>query len=219
MIVGIGFNMRVGKDTAAMALSRELGFKRVGFADALKELALRADPLITTGNRAVNIGVGHGRLKWTVQGLGGWDKAKETYPEVRTFLQNLGLGAREVFGDDFWTNQVMAPAVSRDRAGLHTVIPDVRFLNEAEAIKEAGGFLIKLTRPGYGGDGHVSETQLAEYDGWDVVIENTGSIVELEASVIQTVRDAMPPKMTWDFLDEELQEAAASVALDGETRS
>ena len=40
MIVGIGHVKEVGKDTAAAALVRDLGFRRDSFADDLKELGL-----------------------------------------------------------------------------------------------------------------------------------------------------------------------------------
>lgn len=197
MIVGFGYNMGVGKDTAALALCRELGFKRIGFADALKSLAVKTDPLVTSRTATVNVGIGHGRLAHTVAGLG-YDEAKRVYPEVRRFLQALGNGAREVLGDLIWINQVMDQAISRDHAGLHTVISDVRYQNEAEAIKAVGGLLINITRPGHHGDGHVTETELNGYDGWDHVIENNGTIAELDLTVVQLVRDALP--RTYDDL-------------------
>lgn len=206
MIVGLGFNKEVGKDTAATALGRELGFKRMGFADALKDLALEADPLVVSSTRTVNIGIGHGRLRHILSGTAGWDEAKRMFPEVRIFLQNLGLGARKVFGEDFWVERVMDQAVDRNVAGLHTVISDVRFENEAEAIKAEGGLLIKITRPGKTGDSHVSENDLVDYDGWDVVIENSGSIVELEGKVVTFVRDRMPK--TYGELAQEKGEVA-----------
>jgi hypothetical protein len=185
MIVGIGYNMQVGKDTAAAALSRELGFLRRAFADPLKDLAFKANPVVSAGSRSVtvNYDVGHGRLAWAVAGLG-WEGAKATYPEVRTFLQNLGYGARELFGENFWTDKLF-DSLSPE---LNYVIPDVRFRNEAEAIQERGGVLIKITRPGRNGDGHPSETSLADFDGWDLVYDNTGSIPELESVVVEFVR-------------------------------
>ncbi len=190
MIVGLGYNMGVGKDTAAEALCKELGFKRVGFADALKDLALKADPLITSATRAVNVNVGHGRLAWAVHGLG-YENAKRTYPEVREFLQRLGSGAREVFGDTFWIDRVMEPAILRSKAGLHTVIPDVRYRNEADTIRESGGIVINITRPGYHGNGHVTETELNDYEHFHAVVDNNGSIVELQAKIVQIVRDEL----------------------------
>ncbi len=191
MIVGIGHNMQVGKDTAAEALCRELGFRKLCFADPLRELAMLADPLVSSATRTVNVGVGHGRLAWAIQGLG-YEEAKRVYPEVRRFLQELGLGARRVFGDEFWVEHTMKQARQAEMHGGRIVIPDVRFLNEAEAVKDAGGLLLKITRPGHHGDGHRSEVELAQYDGWDHVIENTGSIPELQQQVVQLVRDALP---------------------------
>jgi hypothetical protein len=44
------------------------------------------------------------------------------------------------------------------------VISDVRFPNEAEAITNAGGAVIRISRPGAGeGDSHASETPLPNY--------------------------------------------------------
>jgi hypothetical protein len=188
VIVGFGHNMGVGKDTAALALARDLGFRKLAFADPLRDLAMHADPLITSQTRTVNVDVGHGRLGWAIKGLG-YEAAKRTYPEVRAFLQRLGYGARQVFGEDFWTNQTMQKAIA---SNVPIVISDVRFLNEAQVIKSAGGLLVKITRPGHHGDGHVSETELADYTGWDLVIENNGSILELEQRVVQEIRDRMP---------------------------
>ena len=50
------------------------------------------------------------------------------------------------------------------------VIPDVRFPNEAEAIRKSGGVLIKVVRPGYGPGPDVADRALLGYDGWDYVI-------------------------------------------------
>lgn len=181
MLLGIGFSARVGKDTAATALCRDLGYRRVGFADTLKELAFRADPLVSTGSRAVNVQIGHGRLAWLVKGVG-WEAAKDDVPEVRRFLQRLGTGARDVFGEDFWVEQALSGVKPTDRI----VFPDVRFVNEAEAIKAAGGKVIRINRPGHEPRGHVSETSLVDYE-FDHVIDNNGSITDLERDVVELV--------------------------------
>ena len=192
-IVGIGHNYQVGKDTAAQALCKELGFRRVGFADKLKALALEVDPLVTSATRAVNVDAGRGRLRWTVKGLG-WDEAKRHHPEVRAVLQRLGVGAREVFGEDFWIEQALGGVGSTAKL----VVPDVRFRNEADAIRARGGILIKITRPGHHGDGHVSETELNGFDGWDHVIDNQGSIAELENTVVRIIREEIQKREAID---------------------
>lgn len=186
MIVGIGHVKRVGKDVAATALSRDLGFQRRAFADKLKELALEADPLVTTAVATTNIGAGRGRLRWVVQGMG-WDEAKNVYPEVRKFLQDLGLGARLVFGDDFWVNQTLTGVKKTDKI----VVSDVRFHSEVDAVHAHGGKLIRIDRPGHSAHGHVSETALAGFDGWDAVIVNDGTVQDLEAKVVAQVKEWM----------------------------
>lgn len=182
LIVGIGHVARVGKDVAAGALSRDLGFQRRAFADKLKELALEADPIVTTQVQTTNIGAGRGRLAWVVQGMG-WDEAKNVYPEIRKFLQDLGLGARNVFGEDFWVKQATAGI-----GKTNVVFSDVRFHTEADAVKALGGKLIRIDRPGRVAEGHASETALAGFEGWDAVIVNDSSVQDLEDKVVATVK-------------------------------
>jgi hypothetical protein len=184
MIVGIGHVQRVGKDTAAEALCRDLGFVRKGFADPLKDLAFATNPLVTSSTRTVNTDVGHGRLQWVVQGVGGWEQAKNTYPEVRIFLQNLGQAARKVFGETFWIDRMFDKVGPEDRI----VIPDVRHRNEADEIRARGGVLIRINRPGKVAAGHVSETDLVDYD-WDEEFMNDRSIAELQATVVAFVKN------------------------------
>lgn len=186
MIVGIGHTARVGKDTAAQALVDQLGFKRVGFADKLKELAMEANPLVTSATRTINTNVGHGRLKWVVAGMG-WEGAKNTYPEVRTFLQDLGLGARKIFGEAFWVQQTLSFA--HDGPSRDLVIPDVRFESEAKAIRAFGGVLVKIERPGFGpANSHVSEHDLDGWD-WDEVLVNALDVEHLQASIVAYVKN------------------------------
>jgi hypothetical protein len=60
------------------------------------------------------------------------------------------------------------------------VIPDVRFPNEAEAIKQAGGTLIKVVRPGYGPRNTVADRALLGYADWDYVIGAAGTMISLD---------------------------------------
>lgn len=59
------------------------------------------------------------------------------------------------------------------------IISDVRFLNEAKAIKDRNGILIRLNRSTRLESAHESETALDKYNDWDYIIENNGTIDEL----------------------------------------
>lgn len=181
MIVGIGSVARVGKDTAAQALVRELQFVRRGFADALKAVALATNPIVIPQAGTINVDVGHNRLHNLVI-REGWETAKDRLPEVRRFLQALAEAVRNNVGESTWLDVVLKDPPTK------LVIPDVRYPNEAEAVKQAGGLLIKIERPGYAARGHESETALEDYDGWDTVIRNDGSVPELEQAVVNWVK-------------------------------
>ena len=59
------------------------------------------------------------------------------------------------------------------------IVPDVRFPNEADAIKAAGGVTIKIVRPGYGPRKTVADRALLGYDGWDYVLGDGGTMESL----------------------------------------
>ena len=69
----------------------------------------------------------------------------------------------------------------------HVAIPDVRFRNEIDGIRQAGGKLVRIRRPGAGLSGaaavHASEAEQASIPDvvFDLVIENNGTLEELRA--------------------------------------
>ena len=183
MLIAIGSKMRVGKDTAGSALVRDCQFHRLSFAAPLKRLLMLTDPMVYPSTPAVNLAPNN-RVTHLVHGTDGWDSAKQRWPEIRRLLQNLGVGCREVFGEDCWVNLALAEAAKHDRS----VITDLRFTNEAEAVRKAGGLLVRIDRPGGMFDGHVSENDLDEWTDWDLILSNTGSVVELEAAIVDFVK-------------------------------
>lgn len=68
-------------------------------------------------------------------------------------------------------------------------IPDCRFRNEILAVRNAGGKVIRIVRPGAGLQGaasaHKSETEMNELpdDLFDVILENTGTLERLRQQV------------------------------------
>ena len=84
------------------------------------------------------------------------------------------------------------------------VITDVRFKNEANAIKERNGFLIRVNgdplkiRENSTRDlNHQSEVDLDDYTEWDYVLENNGTLHDLEDTVNQ---DLIEPLVAELFL-------------------
>jgi hypothetical protein len=184
LIVGIGHKKRRGKDTAANPLVRELGFTKIGFADALKKLAYASNPVVTPEPGLQNTRVGFNRLATLVDRYG-WEYVKDHYPLARQFLQDLGQAGRSTFGDYFWFHQWKESLEDIE----NVVVPDVRFWNEAIALRKLGAVLIRIDRvlPG-AADGDISEHDLNEFDDWDLIIPNNGTIDELERTVLDFVR-------------------------------
>lgn len=97
----------------------------------------------------------------------------------RRLLQLLGTEAgRNIIHPNIWVNALFADY----DLDSNWIITDVRFPNEAQVIKDKGGILIRVERPGiesHCGGQHLSETSLDAYDKFDYVIENDGTIQDL----------------------------------------
>jgi hypothetical protein len=99
---------------------------------------------------------------------------RKDYPNTEESLIHYGGGSEaEVF--------------TREIEQSNWIITDVRFPNEAQAIKDRGGIVIRIERPGgesHCGGAHASETALDTYN-FDYVIDNEGDIDELIEKVKQ----------------------------------
>ena len=74
------------------------------------------------------------------------------------------------------------------------IISDVRFPNEARAVKDRNGILIRLNRNTGLESMHESETALDNYDDWDYIIENNDTIEDL----IEKVKEILiKEKIIW----------------------
>lgn len=76
-----------------------------------------------------------------------------------------------------------ASAAGGERSGF--VLTDVRFPNEAAMVRQLGGQIWQIRRPGYeaGGTGHASDTDGSEFSP-DRVLVNGGSLEDLRATVL-----------------------------------
>lgn len=168
-IIGLTGYARSGKDTVGEILTSQHGFTRLAFADGVRNLAARIDPILDNNGR---------RLSSYIE-QEGWEDSK-VHPEVRQFLQTLGVAVRDTLGASLWIDALFRKAV---RLGTPVVITDVRFVNEADAIRDRGGVVWRVERPGTGPvNGHVSETAM---DGYipDYTIYNVASLDYLADSV------------------------------------
>lgn len=170
MNIGIIGRARTGKDTMGQWLVDQRGYRRVAFADALKEAALKVDPVIDDGNAGYRFQAA--RLSEVVGGYG-WERAKEI-GDTRRFLQELGAAVRAL-DEDFWLRAAMKQVMEANDAGVPVVITDVRYPNEAESLRRAGFHLVYIDRPGVPQMDHASENSLTADDA-DYVIVNDGAL-------------------------------------------
>jgi hypothetical protein len=83
--------------------------------------------------------------------------------------------------ESFWVRVWEA----RARRHIKVVADDCRFPNEVEAVKNMGGQVWKIVRPSViNKETHVSEGQLDNWDGFDQVIVNDGSLNDLTDKVL-----------------------------------
>ncbi len=114
------------------------------------------------------------------------DRAGQSAVTVRRILQWWGTEYRRNQDADYWTKAWSRKVELLDLMHIHVLVDDVRFINELSAIKEHGGLIIKIERPGFdGANNHTSETSLDDYNAWDGTIVNDGTLEEFKTKVGQ----------------------------------
>ena len=109
---------------------------------------------------------------------------------VRQMLQKVGTDAmRDGLHPNVWVNALMSdykyPKLSQYDPS-YWIITDCRFPNEAEAVKNNQGIIIRVnSKRCKNDDNHPSETALDDYNEFDYIIDNDGSIEELIEKVKQ----------------------------------
>jgi len=183
-VIGLIGKKRSGKDTFAQVLVDEFGYRRVAFADPLRAVALAADPYVRieadefgpvgfTGGAAFSQQT-HCRLSTLVEFVG-WERAKEAR-DVRRFLQRLGSEGIRSIAPTFWVDTALRTIADTDDP---VVVTDVRFPNEANALRALGGTLVRIVRPGTDtADAHASETALDGY-AEDYRVNNAADVATL----------------------------------------
>ena len=167
MIIGLSGYARSGKDTVAGMLMGIHGYRRIAFADTIRNLLFAMDPLV------MHEGVPF-RLQDIVDSKG-WEVAKTEYPEIRRLLQDLGVGGRGLLDDNIWITAALKDFNKEDKI----VVADVRFKNEAVCIKELGGQVWRVNRINTGpANEHISEVDMDDWE-YDAVITNNSDMPNL----------------------------------------
>lgn len=194
LLIGLNGFRGSGKDSVADYLVQDYRFKKLAFADRLKDAAavlwgiprhwvddfkeedLRAYVTLQAGDP---------------DELGMRTKSSMSW---RQFLQRFGTEmGREVFGENFWVDLIIphkdssTAAADRQFHG-NRVISDARFENELLRIHALGGYNVRIVRPGIESDGHASEIEPPDYL-IDYTLVNDGSLVDLRVKVLKMVDD------------------------------
>lgn len=171
MLIGITGLAGSGKSEVSAVLVNQRGFRSHAFADPLKEM------LLTAGfHRHQLYGSGKGVLDTTFG------------KTPRQIMQTLGTGwAREMVHPDFWVKLWERRIAHSLAMGRHVVADDIRFPNEADAIRAHGGQVWRVIRPGVEAMDHASEknevvADLNIYNNAGLWELNTGTLAALAAA-------------------------------------
>ena len=175
VLIGLAGKARSGKDTAARFIMEHCSlFEQAAFAGPIKE-----------GCRAMfglNDAHLYGDLKETV--------IEQYGCSPRQIMQWCGTEfGRSLVHPEIWVMQVRNEWEACRILGTNLVVTDVRFDNEAMAIREMGGVVVHVTRPSHtsGVTEHASEqgvTVLPE----DEAIVNDCSLHHLRRRSVEAVR-------------------------------
>ena len=169
--LGISGWARSGKDTVADYMVEREGYIKVSFAQPIKDAIMNLDPIISFEGVTAHV-----RQFSDLS----WDDLKDLSPDIRPLLQRMGTEVgRDMFGQDFWVEA----AIARIPDGSKVVFSDVRYPNEAMAIKSLGGEVWRVERNGVGpANDHASEHALNDFE-FDKTIRNDSTLEALYLQV------------------------------------
>lgn len=165
-IIGLLGFKRVGKSTAAEYLEKRYSYTRHNFKQALIDEIKENFPDLLKEIAKYDLNEHH-HFATTEDIVNNLFETKP--PLMRALMINYGTDVRRKENPDYWVNSwiksVSAECGDCVRKDVCFVADDVRFKNEAKAIQNYDGILIRLTRDDIttGGD-HASETEQLEIE-------------------------------------------------------
>ena len=206
-LLGLTGHAGVGKDTVADLLVAHARFRKLAFADALRgEIAnafsLSLDDLSTPHLKNVEtVGLRmrlapRDFLAAVVLSLSAAlpnhrtplsDAWLDEPRSPRQIMQWWGTEYRRAQSPSYWTQQLIRNlAYYRREAETRFVVTDVRFDNEAHALRMAGAVLWQVIRPGHNGaaeGAHVSATDGSRFSP-EAVVANDRDVKHLRIEVL-----------------------------------
>jgi hypothetical protein len=231
MIIGITGRKRSGKSTAARLIEDLApGTAAIAFADPLKDFlahvydwprekfedeVFKETPdrrYVRLNHGQINVeGGGHRGdelrdiLRLTPEELQDYEDTGAVHLTPRRAAQQLGTEWGRGCYEKTWVDVGMRRARHLERDHPLVLITDCRFLNEAEAIRAAGGVILRVTRAGNANeDGHASEQEMSGIEP-DIEIANDGSFSDFACALLK-------------FLEPLLQRVSAKIDADIDAR-
>ena len=200
VIIGLIGDARVGKDTLATHLIRDHGFKRLAFADPIKQVA---KALFQMTDEQCNCGAKDlVDSRWNIT--------------PRQFFQQFGtdIMQRDIYKYlpmlsvpplHFWSQRLVKELEADVVAGISKfVITDIRFLHEYEDLVELKTRLeanaslssvsfktIKIVRNSQTTGTHLSQTELQQLPDADILLYNNGTLEEYEARCVSAISELL----------------------------
>jgi len=178
VLIGLHGYADSGKDATADLLVAGHGFTKADVFDAGRAIGYLLDPIIA---RATGLN-GYARYREVCDTIG-YDEMKREFPESREFLQRLGDALRAELGETVLIDVWLERAVRLERA----VATSIRHRNEAEALRNAGGFVVVIERPGVGPvNDHITDRRLPA-ELIDATLDNDGPLDALPGKVAELI--------------------------------
>lgn len=160
-LIGLIGRKQSGKDTVCHLIDQLIPrVRRLAFADGVKEEVAEAigQPV---------------------------DFVEANKTQLRLLLQAWGTDwRRDMCSNSYWVDRVRDQLRDIQHTDTTVILTDVRFPNEAAVVREFGGVVARVFRPGFDktDDVHPSETALDNYEA-DNVIWNAKGIPALQKNV------------------------------------
>ena len=191
MIIGICGLISSGKGTVADILVEEHGFKKLSFADALKD----GVSAMFDWPRHLLEGDTEESREWREKSDTFWTEETGREISLRLVLQLVGTECmRQGFYDGVWVSLAKKKLVRFP--SQNWVLPDTRFPNEINMIHSVGGTIWRVKRgqdPAWfeplrenniiPNDVHPSEYEWVRSE-FDQVIENEGTLEDLRSQIL-----------------------------------